>query len=318
MQLIAGTLGTLVTVAALAFVLGPKIGDAAHALSQMTVWSIVALIGAGLIPMLLRAEAFRISLHARGSCTTRPDVHAASGLTFCAAEVNHYAARAVRAGVLRKLGCGGAQILHLLAAEIPVLLMEGAVMAVILCVAAALLGWAWWLVAALCSASLCIFAGVQFVQRRWPDSSIGAGLSALRSPRLTAKLCAIAVCVLLVQILRTYVAMRAVGIHLDVQQAALAFVCVAGLGTLPLGPSAAPSVSLAFFASANGMAVAAAGGLVLTMSAALAAVGYASFMLLWISVRRVTRQRRDSAEKVSAQKCLAPLPFERVAEVRSS
>jgi hypothetical protein len=294
-KIIFGTAGTFAALALLVVLMGSRADDAGAALTNIPVLSLLLLVGAGVIPMLLRAEAFRVSLRAGGAHARRGDVHTASGLTFCAAEVNHYAARLVRAGSLKRLGCRNVTLWQLLAAEIPVLLVEAFIMAVVVSVAVLFLGWPWWIMLIIPAVALAVAGVIRFVHGRWGHTAIGRGLSALTCPRLTGKLVLIGLLVLAVQIVRTYLAMRAVGIELGVDEAALAFVCVAGLGTLPLGPSAAPTVSLALFSSGSGTVAAAAGGLALTATAAIAAVVYALIALLlfgalklWTRMRPVT------------------------------
>jgi hypothetical protein len=114
------------------------------------------------------------------------------------------------------------------------------------------------------------------------------GFSVLMRPRYRWGVLTLLIVVFAAQIVRTWLALRAVGLPLDLGDAMLVFVLTGVLGALPSGVTAAPTVASLIVVGSRGVGRAAASGILVTGSLVAATLGYCLVALI---VRALVRRR---------------------------
>jgi hypothetical protein len=128
----------------------------------------------------------------------------------------------------------------------------------------------WWALLALLVPALSV-GFVLLVRRRFADYRFVRVLDVFAHPKRLGKLTTLLVLVLVLQPLRYYIALHALGIHASVAAAGLAFVLMNVFSVLPFGPNVAVVGSTSVLFGASGLAAAAAAGVVLAATSIIAA-----------------------------------------------
>jgi hypothetical protein len=102
---------------------------------------------------------------------------------------------------------------------------------------------------------------------------------------------ALAVCA---QVARNWLMLHAIGVHVSILDAMALLIAMFTLGQLPIGPSIGPAAAVLIL-GANGVAVTAAAGVLLTVTATVGSFCYAAWA---ISDQIIAGRRTPSAEVV--------------------
>lgn len=321
-------LGSLVGFGLLALVLGGRWTELTHAMAAAPVGllALAALLQLG--SLLARSEAWNRCVRSAGGTIERRKLFHVASLGYLGNIVNGELGFAVRIAALRRAAPKDTPKLGALAvSEVPILLVEAALAALVSFTLVGPLGLPWWLPIAL----FALMGGLGILLRRaalrrglrgwW------GGLSVLRNPSDRVRMAAWVLLAMIAQILRNWLLLYAVGVEVSVFDATAVLIATAVLGALPLGPSVGASACVLIL-GAHGVADVAGAGLLLTATGALGAIGYATWALadhVWDVRRRLhdhqvdrTRTRRAQASAGAMHAILNALPAPRRASVEST
>lgn len=285
LSLVTSLGGTLVVVGVLVYLLiehGSEVKQAASRVSAGTLAIVVVLAG---ITLLARSEEAAACMAAMDRRPRRIDIHAASSIAFLLSTLNHYVASPVRAGILQRLDRPRAPtILQMVLVDGSTYLIEGLLAAVLLVVSASALKLDWWM-PVLAIAGAIGALGLAFgARRRFRHHAMFEGLEMLAHSRYRAVVVALTVVVFACQISRTLIVLQAVGLHPTLLQAVATFIAAGVLSSLLAGPGAGTAGAPILVFGHQAIAAATAAGLILSITALLAAVAYALIggpVILW-------------------------------------
>lgn len=262
-------------VALLVHFLAPYGSDIRTAVDQASLGTLLAITALSLVALPLRTEVWRSGLAAAGRRPPRSDLHAANSASQVASLANHYIAPGVKMWLLRKMeGERAAYMLKLVTVDLGTTAIEAFLAGALVIVAAFQVALEWWIPALLLSGASALLVIAIVAQRRHPDNPVVEGFSVLMRPRYRWEVLALLVLVFGVQIVRTWLALRAVGIPLDLGDALLVFVLTGVLGVLPSGVTAAPTAASLIVVGSKGVGPAAASGILVTGSLVVATLLY--------------------------------------------
>jgi hypothetical protein len=285
MRRAAAVAAPLAAVALVAAVVARHASDVATALSKVDpgVFALATALHLGVLGV--RTEAWRVTLAAVGRVPPPRASHWASAVGFTAGVLEGHAVLPARMAVARRVAPSDTPGLReMLLSDVPVYALELCLLATLVPVAAAHgVGLAPWVVALALVAPPATVLGLRLLHQRYESHRLAAGLAVLGRPGLRARLLAFAAVVVGLTFARIWISLAAVGLPAGADDAAVAYVAVTLVGQLPLGPATGPAATLAV-ASGSGVALATAGGLVISGASIAAVLGY-------LAIAAVTRPR---------------------------
>ncbi len=298
---IAVSIGGAVAVAALlAYVLGGRSAQFSAALRTapitMVALSVLLQIGA----LLTRTEAWVICVRAAGVTVSRRVLFRSAALGCIASIVNGSVGMAVRiASVRRAAPETTPRAPALVAAEVPVITVELALVAIFSFTLVAPLGVPLWVPALI----IALMAGLVAVLRRVSDrhrTGLGAGLAVLRM-QSRGRLITFAVLAVCAQVLRNWLMLRAIGVNVSIFDSMALLIVMFTVGQLPIGPSTGPAATVLIL-GAHGIAATAAAGVLVTLTGIIGSLIFAA----WAISDRIVNRRRTIAESPVAAPVAAP------------
>ena len=279
---VGGTAAVIALVAANA-------GEVGKALTVTTFEQVAALAVLHLVALVLRAEAWGLCLAAADAPIERRRLHATSSLRFLAdTTVPTYIGAWVRIAILRKLGGDKTPTIgQMITADGTILIVEAFITVGLLFACCALTGLSlYWplLFAAIGAAAM---LGVHVARRRFTDRAWVRSFDVLSHARHRLTLTVLLFVVLVVQPVRFWIALEAVGLDASALESLLAFVTTSVINFLPVGPGPASVGATVSVFGHDGVAAATASGLVLAATAFVAAAAYSSW-----GVAALLRERR--------------------------
>jgi uncharacterized membrane protein YbhN (UPF0104 family) len=266
--------GFLVVSGALVAELAGRRGQFAAALRSAPLWLLALAAVLQVVALLARTEAWYACVGAAGGTVGRRILFRAAGVGYLASILNGSLGVAARIASLRRsAGGGGARRPALLAAEVPIITVEVALVAIFSFTLISPLHLPWWIpLVAVAVTGSAVYALRRFSQRH--TVGLWAGLAAMRSgrPRMVA-LVLVAVCA---QIARNWIVLRAIGVHVSVFDAMALLIALFTLGQLPIGPSLGAAATVLILGS-HGVAATAAAGVMLTVTGTVGSLAYAAW-----------------------------------------
>jgi hypothetical protein len=183
----------------------------------------------------------------------------------------------------------------LVAAEVPIITVELALVAIFSFTLVAPLSIPLWVPAIIIAAA----AGLIAVLRRASGrhrTGLGAGLAVLRL-RSRGRLIVFALLAVCAQVLRNWLMLRAVGVDVSIFDSMALLIVMFTVGQLPIGPSTGPAATVLIL-GAHGVAATAAAGVLVTLTGIVGSLIFAA----WALIDRITNGRRGIATPP------APLP----------
>src|SRR5215204_3645449 len=171
----------------------------------------------------------------------------------------------------------------LIAAEVPILAVEGALAALASFTLVGPLGLPWWLPLVFLAAAVLVMAGLGKAAGRWREGFC-SGLAVLRSLRGRNGVIALVLVAVGAQIARNWLMLEAVGVEASLFDATAVLIAMVTLSQLPVGPSVG-AAAVVVILGADGLALAAAAGALLTVTGtagALLYAGWAGIDRLWM------------------------------------
>ncbi len=279
--------GAGTVVALLAWALAGERDEFSAALGTAPMWLLLLAAVLQLAALVSRSEAWHASVRAAGGTVSRRRLHGAAGLGNLASVVNTQLATAARIAVLRRTAPADApRVPALIAAEVPIIGFEVVLAAAASFTLVAPLGLPWWLpviavvVAAAAIAAVGRLAGCG-------ERDCWRGLAALRDLRAGRIVVALVLVAVFAQILRNWLMLHAVGVDASVFDATAVLIAMVALSQLPVGPSVG-AAAVVLILGANGVALTAAAGVLLTVTGTVGALCFAS----WAAFDRLPLARR--------------------------
>jgi uncharacterized membrane protein YbhN (UPF0104 family) len=197
-------------------------------------------------------------------------------LTFLASFVNHYLSSIVRGALMRRVDRERAPTIpQMIMVDTSTTLIEGLVVAVLVVASAGALKLAWWIPALLIVAGLAGIAGALGARHRFAHLKVFRGLDVLAHTRQRAVVAGLMVVVVTAQVLRTWIVLRAVGLHPSLLQAVATFVAGGVLSSLLVGPGGGTAAAPLLVFGHQSVAASAAAGLELSITSLIAGILYA-------------------------------------------
>jgi hypothetical protein len=208
--------------------------------------------------------------------------------------VNGHLGVAARIAALRRASPGDCpQVPTLIAAEFPILAVEGMLAALASFTLVAPLGLPWW---APIAGFVVVGAASVALRRLALQKGLGLwrGLAVLRSLGGGRRVVAFVLVAVFAQILRNWLLLRGVGVDASLFDATAVLIALVTLGQLPVGPTVGAAAAVLILGS-DGVAAAAAAGVLLTVTGTLGGLCFA----VWagadhlLSARSLSRRRRS-------------------------
>jgi hypothetical protein len=262
--------------AVLVAVLAHRRAEFEVALGSAPVAILAAAAALQVVALVARTGAWSVCVGAAGGTVTRRRLFRAASLGYLGSQLNSQLGAAARIAALRRAAPDGCpRVPALIAAEMPILLVEGALAAAASVTLVGPLGLPWWLPAVCLAAAVLLGAGLRRLCRH-RDRGFWTGLAVLRSLRGRAWLVALVLVAVLAQIARNWLMLRAVGVDASVLDATAVLIAMVILSQLPVGPSVG-AAAVVVILGARGPAAAAAAGVLLTATGTAGALAYAAW-----------------------------------------
>jgi uncharacterized membrane protein YbhN (UPF0104 family) len=282
--------GSLACAGALVLVLGERSHDFATALSSVALPILAASVLLQIVALLARSEAWHLSIEAAGGTVARRLLYRASSMGILGSVLNGQLGVAARITALRQSSpddCPRAPTL--LAAEFPILAVEGTLAALASFTLVGPLGLPWWLPLVFVAVVGTAGAGLRHLGLR-TSRELWRGLLALRSVRHGGRLVGFVLLAVFAQIFRNWLLLRAVGVDASFFDAIAVLIAVVMLGQLPVGPSVGAAAAVLILGQ-QGVAATGAAGLLMTVTGTvggLAFLAWAGADRLWFNARRLS------------------------------
>ena len=281
--------GALAVLAVLAYVLADRREEFATALGAAPIGILLAATALQLLALVARTEAWHVCVGAAGGIVGRRCLFRAASVGYIGSQLNSQVGAAARIAALRRAApreCP--RVPALIAAEVPILTIEAVLAALASYTLVGPLGLPWWLPLVFLAAAVLLVAGLRKVARRWREG-FWSGLAVLRSLHGRNAVIALILVAVFAQIARNWLMLHAVGVDASLLDATAVLIAMVILSQLPVGPSVG-AAAVVVILGADGVALAAAAGVLLTATGTAGALAYAAWALadrLW-TLRPVT------------------------------
>jgi hypothetical protein len=279
-------IGSTIVAAALVVGLWDKRGDFGAAFGDASLLILGAAVLLQVIWLIARSEAWHVCVGAAGGSVTRRRLYRAASVGYLGNVFNSNFGLAVRIAALRRSAPSDSpRPSVLVAAELPILVVEGALAALLSFTLVGPLGVPWW-VPLVCLAVA--FGAIAGVTRLIRDRREGfwKGLAVMRGLQSRNAIIGLVVFAVCAQIARNWLVLEGIGVDISIFDAVALLIAAAVVGLLPVGPSLGAATAVLILGS-NGVAAVAAAGALLTATAAVGALCFAS----WALVDRLRRSR---------------------------
>jgi uncharacterized membrane protein YbhN (UPF0104 family) len=290
--------GSLAAAAVLAFLLAGRRQEFATALSSAAapVLALTALLQ--IVALVSRSEAWHLSIRAAGGTVERRVLYRASSMQVLGCLVNAQAGVAARIAALRHSSptvCP--QVPTLITAELPILAVEAALVALTSFTLVGPLGLAWWLPLVGLAVIGTVSAGLRHLALG-QGRKLWRGLAVIRNLRGGSRLVGFVLVAVVAQVLRNWILLHAVGVNASLFDAVAVLIAVVTLGQLPLGPSVGAAAAVLILGR-DGVAAAAAAGVLMTVTGTIGGLCFAAWAgcdRLWSAATRQGELRRAPAQ----------------------
>ena len=254
------------------------------ALGSAPFWVLGCAVALHVLWLLARSEAWGVCVGAAGGSVSRRRLYRAASVGYLGNIVNGQFGLAVRIAALRRTApseCPRASVL--LAAEVPIVVIEAALAAICSFTLVGPLGVPWWVPLVCFAAMAALIGGMQRVARHRREG-FWTGLAVLRGMEGRSRIIALVCVAVVLQIARNWLLLNWSGVNASVLDSTALLIGLAVVGLFPVGPSLGAAAAVLILGT-NGVAASAAAGALLTATAAAGALCFASWALvdrLWL------------------------------------
>ncbi len=290
-------IGSLVVAAALVVGLWEKREDFVEAFGSASASLLGAAIGLQIVWLIARSEAWHVCVAAAGGRVSRRRLYRAASIGYLGNQFNSNFGLGVRIAALRRSAPDHSPPPSvLIAAELPIVVVEIALAALLSFTLIGPLGVPWWVpVIALAAATVAIGGAGRFVRHR--REGFWQGLEVLRGLSSRNVIIGLVMFATAAQVVRNMVVLEGLGVDISVFDAVALLIASAAIGLLPVGPTLGAAAAVLILGS-NGVAVVAAAGALLTATGAVGALAFAAWAL---ADRLRPGQARAEAEALSPE-----------------
>lgn len=262
-------------------------------------WSVLGLALITQIAWLMaRSEAWHVCVDAAGGDCGRRPLFRAAGIGYLGNIFTPSAGLAFRIAELRRTApsdapCAGT----LVAAEMPIVVIEIALGAIFSFTLISALGVPFWVpIIALLVGLGVVWSLSRLAHRK--RHGVWNGLAVLRGLRHRNAIIVLTLCAVSCQVLRNWLVLKGVGVDVSLMDATALLIATSALGLLPIGPGLTVAATVMILGS-NGVAATAAAGALLTATAVIGAILFASWALLdrYLEARGQRRVERVRAPR---------------------
>jgi uncharacterized membrane protein YbhN (UPF0104 family) len=271
--------GTLVVGGALLLGLWGKRDDFAAALGMAPLWILAAAILLHVVWLIARSEAWHVCVGAAGGEVSRRRLYRAASVGYLGNTFNGQFGLAVRIAALRRFAPRESPAPSvLIAAELPIVIVEVSLAALTSFTLVGPLGIPWWLPLVCLALGVGVIAGVTTVARDRRDG-FWKGFAVMRGLQGRSSIVGLVAFALCAQIARNWLVLHGIGVDASVLDATALLIGVAVIGLLPVGPSLGAAAAVVIL-GADGVAASAAAGALLTATGLVGALCFASWALI--------------------------------------
>ena len=283
--------GSVAAAALLVAVLAGRRDEFATALSSVSLWVLVSTTLLQVVALVSRSEAWHLTIEAAGGRLDRRILYRASSMQVLGGVLNGHLGVAARIAALRRYSPEGCpQVPTLVAAEFPILAVEGMLAAAASFTLVVPLGLPWWVPLIGLATVALLSAGLRQLALR-KGRELWRGLAVLRSVRGGTRVVAFVLVAVFAQIFRNWILLRGVGVDASIFDATAVLIALVTLAQLPVGPTVGAAAAVLILGR-DGVAAAAAGGLLLTVTGTLGGLCFAAWAgadHVWSAARRARR-----------------------------
>ena len=271
--------GSLVVCGALVVALSGTRDEFAAALRLAPVWILAAAVLLHLVWLVARSEAWHVCVGAAGGEVSRRRLYRAASIGYLGNLFNGQFGLAVRIAALRRSAPRESPSPSVLvAAELPIVVVEVTLAALTSFTLVGPLGVPWWVPLVCFAFTLALMAGLTRLARDRRDG-FWKGLAVMRGLEGRSRIIGLIVFAVCAQIARNWLVLQGIGVDASVLDSTALLIGVAVIGLLPVGPSVGAAAAVVIL-GANGVAATAAAGALLTATAALGALCFAAWALV--------------------------------------
>jgi hypothetical protein len=273
-----GVLGAIAAAAVLVGVLAGRRDQFTEAMHAAPIWllAIAALLQA--VALVSRSEAWHVCVGAAGGTVARRTLYRAASIGYLGTLVNGQFGVAVRIAALRRFApTQSPRVPAMVAAELPIVAVEAMLAALTSFTLVGPLGLPWWLPAACIALTLAIGVGLRSLAHR-RRSGFARGLAVMRTLRGHTRILCLILIAVAAQISRNWLVLHALGIDASIFDSIALLIGMVVISQLPVGPSVGAAAAVLILGT-NGVAIAAAAGLLLTATGTAGALGYMAWAL---------------------------------------
>ena len=257
-----------------------SVGVLAVALVMQVIW------------LIARSEAWHVCVDAAGADCGRRPLYRAAAIGYLGNIFNPSFGLAVRIAELRRTAPDNAPNAGtLVAAELPIVVIEIALAALCSFTLVAPLGVPWWAPLGALALGLAIVGAMSRLAQK-KRRGFWNGLAVLRGLRHRNTIIALTILAVSAQVFRNWIVLNGVGVDVSVFDSVALLIATAALGLLPIGPGLTIAATILILGS-NGVAATAAAGALLTATGAAGAMIFATWAL-------VDRFRTRAADRAGA------------------
>jgi uncharacterized membrane protein YbhN (UPF0104 family) len=282
--------GSLVSAAILALVLAGRRDEFAHALSSATAWVLAVTVLLQIVALLVRTEAWHLTIEAAGGTVPRRFLYRASSMGVLGGLLNAQAAVAARIAALRRSSPDvSPRVPTLIAAEFPIVTVEATLAALASFTLVVPLGLPWWLPIVFLAVFGTASAALRHLALRGARE-LWKGLAVLRKLRGGSLVVGLVLVAVFAQIFRNWMLLHAVGVDASFLDAIAVLIAVVALAQLPVGPSVGAGAAVLILGS-DGVAAAAAAGVLMTVTGTIGGLCFAA----WAGADKIWSVSRSAA-----------------------
>jgi hypothetical protein len=272
-------IGSVVVAAALVIGLWGKRDEFGEAFGAASFLILAAAIALQVIWLIARSEAWHVCVDAAGGNVNRRRLYRASSVGYLGNLFNSHFGVAVRIAALRRSAPDDSpRPSVLVAAEMPILVVEGALAALMSFTLVGPLGIPWWVPLVCLAFAGAVIGGLTRVVRDRREG-FWKGLAVMRGLRGRNAIIGLVIFAVSAQVVRNWLVLEGIGVDVSILDAVALLIGAAVLGLLPVGPSLGAATAVLILGS-NGVAVVAAAGALLTATGAVGALVFASWALV--------------------------------------
>jgi uncharacterized membrane protein YbhN (UPF0104 family) len=272
-------IGSLVVAAALVIGLWSKRDDFTEAFSSASALTLTVAIVTQIVWLIARSEAWHVCVEAAGGQVSRRRLYRAAAVGYVGNLANSSVGLGVRIAALRRSAPDHSPVPSvLIAAELPIVVIEIALAAVLSFTLVVPLSMPWWVAVLIVAVATGAIAGMgRFVRHR--REGFWQGLAILRGLRGRNVIIGLVMFATGAQVARNMVVLHGLGVDISVFDAVALLIASAAIGLLPVGPTLGAATAVLILGS-NGVAVVAAAGALLTATGAAGSLCFAGWALL--------------------------------------